>query len=136
MSTTTSFSYSYNSVDNIQVNKKIEYQTVYTDENKNIWSTSYVNNVENDKIQESFNNLYKGKEEIKEKIGLSTDRSEWKINEFDNSIKTNEYKEPYSTYSYLDNIMQYTIDNNINNNIDNNIAKSSIKTSSFPQITL
>jgi hypothetical protein len=132
MSTTTSFSYSFNSVDDVQVNKKIEYQTVYTDENKNIWSTTYVNNVNNDKTLESFNNLYKGKEEIKEKVGLSIDRADWEIKEFDNSVKTNEYNEPYSKYSYLDKIMQYNLANTNINNID----ISTIKNSSFPQITL
>jgi len=125
MSTTTSFSYSYNNVDDIEVNKKVEYKTVYTDTNKNIWSTSYVNTVENNKMYESFNNLFKGGEEIKEKIGLSTDKSDWKINEFDNSIKTKEYNEPYSEYSYLANCLKNNLDN-----INNDNPKS------FPQITL
>lgn len=134
MSTTTSFSYSYNSVDNVQINKKIEYQTVFTDENKNIFLKRYVNSIENDKMYESFNNLFKEKEEIKEKIGLSTNKSDWKVNEYDNNIKIGEYNEPYSKYNYLDNIIQYNIENNID--IDLDINKSKNNSTNLPQITL
>ena len=125
MSTVTSFTYSYNNIDNVEVNKSFEYKTVYTDKNENIWSSIYKNSTTNDNMIESFNKTYKSNmDEFKEQIGNSNNKSNWTIKDFDNCIKSKDYTESYDKYPYYNYYLENTL-HNINNH------NSSI----IPQIT-
>lgn len=121
MSTITSFSYSYDNIDNVTVNKKIEYKTTYKDNENNIWFSTYTNNTVNEDMHESFNKLFKSnQEEIKEQSGISKNQSDWKIIEYNNAIKDKEYTETYDKYPYYN----YYLQDNLHN----------INTTTFPQI--
>jgi hypothetical protein len=121
MSTITSFTYSYNNIDNVEINKNFEYKTVYTDNDNNVWSSTYKNVMKNDnEIHESFNKLYKSNmDEIKEQIGNSVNQSNWKIKEFDNGIEEKSYTENYDKYPYYN----YYVDNALHN-INNDVVKN------------
>lgn len=126
MSTITSFTYSYNNVDNVEINKNFEYKTVYKDDQNNVWSSTYKNVMTGDNnMYESFNKLYKSNmDEIKEQVGNSVNKDNWKIKEFDNGIEEKSYIETYDKYPYYN----YYIDNALHN------INTNIPTSSIPQI--
>lgn len=116
MSTVTSFTYSYNNVDNVEVDKKFEYKTVYTDNNNNIWSSVYTNKTTNNNMYESFNKTYKSNmDEVKEQVGNSLNQDNWNIKEYNNYIEEKNYVENYEKYPYYNYYVENTL-HNINNN--------------------
>lgn len=119
MSTITSFTYSYNNIDNVNITKNVEYKTVYKDDNDNTWASSYNNTISNDDMKESFNKIFKNNKIIKEQIGNSENKKDWKIKEFDNHSFTKEYNENYKKYPYYEYYLEDKLHNiNIHNNID------------------
>ena len=137
MSTKTSFTYSYNNTDDVSISKVIEYKTSYTDDNDNTCATSYKNNIEDDKMHESFNKLVINKQESSEQIGVSINKDDWKLQEFHNDDLLKEYKEDYDKHPYYKYYLEDKLHNIVGNNdtvIDN--FKNGIIENNIPQLTL
>lgn len=99
MKTTTKITYTQNSQDNQELSTSIKYET-YSTEGDNVFSTSYVNTVENQQRKESFNKLLKNKNNIYEQIGNSYNENNWQIKEFVNNDLKKEYDDNYQNHTF------------------------------------
>lgn len=132
MSTKTSFTYSYNNIDDVSISKVIEYKTSYTDNDNNTLATSYKNTIENDNMCESFNKLFINNKETNEQIGVSVNKDDWNLKEFHNDDLLKEYKEDYDKHPYY----KYYLEDKLHNIVGNNHKKNDDGANIIPQITL
>jgi len=129
----TSFTYSYDNIDDTYINKSMEFKTCYTDDNDTVYSVSYKNNIDinsktgNNDMKESFNKLFINKKDVKEQIGMSVNKKDWELKEYHNNDLLKQYKEHYDEHPYY----RYYLENKLSdilpvniipNNSSNNIT--------------
>jgi hypothetical protein len=113
----TSFTYSYNNIDDTNITKSMEFKSYYTDNDNNVFSVSYKNNIsgnggtgDGNNMQESFNKMFINKHEIKEQIGMSVNKDDWELKEYHNNDLLRQYKEHYDKHPYY----RYYLENKLN----------------------
>lgn len=99
MNTFTSITYTQSSQPNDSI-EKLEYMSSIKGNDGKLMSTSYVNTIQNNQQQESFNKLLKNNNDLYEQIGNSRNRTDWDIKEFHNNILNKEYKDPYGKHNF------------------------------------
>lgn len=99
MNTFTSVTYSFQTHNDTDTIKKIEYISTVQDDEK-MMHTSYNNILRNNEQQETFNKLFKEKTNVYEQIGNSRNKSNWKIKEFNNQTLSKEYNEIYDKHKF------------------------------------
>ena len=109
MDTKKKFSYSIK-----KSGKDVIKELQYSDYSKNLDNEEnlllYKNVIKNNEIIESFNKLQKNEDQIKELIGNSKNKGQWKIKEYENSLLQKQYKHKYNrvrlniNYDMIENI--------------------------------
>jgi len=109
MDTKKTFSYSIK-----KSGKDVIKELQYSDYSKNLDNEEnlllYKNVIKNNEIIESFNKLQKNEDQIKELIGNSKNKGQWKIKEYENSLLQKQYKHKYNrvrlniNYDMIENI--------------------------------
>tara|TARA_B000000437_G_scaffold219162_2_gene200157 strand:- start:1682 stop:2047 length:366 start_codon:yes stop_codon:yes gene_type:complete len=89
---------------NKNIIKKIEYKYTHLNDDK-LWSTYYINKIDNNGSKETFNKLYKNGNNVYEKIGNSNNKDSWDIKEFFNTNLEKQYVDNYHNISFNDNLL-------------------------------
>jgi hypothetical protein len=104
MDTCTSITYSIKK-NNGEIVKKVEYNATAKD-NEKIINTYYNNSVTNNQQTESFNKIFKDKNNTYEQIGSSKNKQDWSVQEYHNNNKQKEYVDMYKKHNFDQYIME------------------------------
>ena len=63
-------------------------------------NTYYNNSTSNDVQKESFTKIFKGKKEICQQIGVSTNKTDWQIQEYVNNNCQKDYVDSYDAHNF------------------------------------
>jgi hypothetical protein len=99
METYTSMTYSIQKTNNDTTVTKIEYNSTIKD-NDEMVDTYYNNSTSNDVQKESFTRTLKKKKEICQQIGISTNKTDWQIQEYVNNNCQKDYIDSYDAHNF------------------------------------
>ena len=95
----TSLTYSI-TTNNDKKTTKIEYNSAITDNSGKQILTYYNNTINNKEQREAFSKILKDNKNTYEKLGCSTNKSDWNIQEYYNNKINKEYYDNYSKHNF------------------------------------